>query len=107
MMRPSTEATVKSAANTLAILVVGVILLLGGLFFLYVEMEHPPTHNGHVYTFVGMAVLGALLIIPTAMFAVFQRVSVLIGPYVPTFGRRIGSGEVPPPPAQPPTEPTP
>lgn len=71
-----------------ATLIIGLALLLGGGFFLYLEMQSPPTHNAHVFTFAGIALLGALIIRPDPIFAVVKQVVVIVTPFIPVIGGR-------------------
>lgn len=76
--------------------VIGLILLAFGGYFLYQEMQHPPTHTAHVFLFAGIAILGALVIRPDPLFAVIRQVFVLAGPYIPVIGgRRAGDPPAP------------
>ena len=75
---------------------IGLALFLGGGYFLYLEMIAPPAHNAHVFTFAGIAVLGALIIRPDPIFAVVKQVFVIVGPYIPVIGgRRAGDPPAP------------
>lgn len=64
-------------------LTLGLILLAGGGFLTWYELSHPPTHSPHVYAFLGVAILGALLINPTPIISSVKQVTVIILPFVP------------------------
>jgi len=74
-------------------LVLGLILLVGGGWLLVYELQHPPAspekaHSGHIYVFVGIALLGALLINPTPnkpspLMAVIKSVVIVVQPIIP------------------------
>ena len=64
-------------------LVLGLALLVGGAWMAVWEQQHPPTHSGHLYTFVGIALLGALLINPTPIISSVKQVVVVILPIIP------------------------
>ena len=94
------------ASTAMEIISGGVGLLLGvaGGFFLWLEMKSPPTHTMHVYVFVGLMVLGALMIAPAAIVNGIRG----IAPYVPFLPKPgIGAGVAPsnptPPNPAPPT----
>lgn len=64
-------------------LVMGLALLAGGAWLAVYELQHPPTHSGHLYVFVGIALLGALLINPTPIISSVKQVVLVILPVVP------------------------
>jgi uncharacterized membrane protein len=61
----------------------GLVLLVGGAWMAVYEQQHPPTHSGHLYTFVGIALLGALLINPTPIISSVKQVMIVILPIIP------------------------
>lgn len=83
----------KAALNAL----VGLVLLLGGGFFLWQEMHVPPSHTGHIYLFSGIALLGAFVIRPDPLFTVVKQLVVILGdtsiPWIG--GRRKGDPPAP------------
>lgn len=87
-MRPSTEVQIKNVWTFAASLIVGVAMLAGGGFFLYLEMTSGAVHNAHVFTFAGLAVLGALVISPGPIVSSVKQVIVVVGPYLPVIGGR-------------------
>ncbi len=64
-------------------MVLGLVLLLGGGFFLWVEMRTPPTHNQHIYLFAGAAAFGAILMDPKDLLAVAKQVIATVQPLLP------------------------
>ena len=74
--------------KTIANALVGLALFAFGAFFLYREMTTPPTHNGHVYLFAGIAILGALVVRPDPIVTGLKQVIVIVGPYIPVIGGR-------------------
>lgn len=83
----------------LGTIVVGMFFMLGGFALLVFEVTHPPTHTTHVVLFAAFAVLGALMLPAISGVVIRAAKSGLevAGPYLPTFGRRANSGELPPP----------
>ena len=77
---PTSSKTGLGAQITAA--VIGLAFLGVGIFLLIREVETPPTHNAHVYTFAGMMAFGALLIVPGPVVAALKSVS----PFLPKFG---------------------
>lgn len=63
--------------------VMGVLLMGAGGWLLVQEIRTPPTHNGHVYTFVGIALLGALLVNPTPIITSVKQIVVIVAPIIP------------------------
>ncbi len=68
--------------------ILGLILLLFGGWLVYAEMQNETVHSGHIYTGVGVAILGALLINPTPgksspLLVVVKSLVVTIAPIVP------------------------
>jgi len=74
-------------------LTLGLILLAGGGFLTFYEISHPPTHSPHVYVFVGIAVLGALLINPSPIISTVKQVIILVLPMVPWGAKGVSSGD--------------
>lgn len=64
-------------------LVMGLAFLVGGGWLAVYEVQHPPTHSGHLYVFIGIALLGALLINPTPILNSVKQVVVIILPIIP------------------------
>ena len=95
MMRPSTEQQVVRVTTAVVTGLIGLALFLGGGFFLWTEMAHPPAHNAHVFTFAGIAVFGALIIRPDPIFAVLRQTLIIVGPYIPVIGPRANSSPNP------------
>lgn len=83
MMRPSTQLRVRTWTDVITRAVIGLTLLGGGGFFLYLEMSHPPAHNAHVFTFAGIAVFGAFLLKPDSMLTVSKQIVVIVSPFWP------------------------
>jgi hypothetical protein len=98
-MRTSTEIRVRSVTDVLTRAAIGLILLAGGGFFLYLEQTTPPTHTTHVFIYAGVAVFGAFLLKPDSMLNVAKQIVIIAGPYIPG-GRRAGDPpaeiEIPP-----------
>ena len=81
--------------------IMGLVLMAAGGWLLWAEVSHPPTHNGHVYTFVGIALLGALLINPTPIIGTVKQVVIIVLPILPWSKAQLlarQSGSVTPPP---------
>ncbi len=77
----------------------GLALMGAGGWLVYNEVSHPPTHNAHIYVYVGIAMLGALLVNPTPIIQSVKQVVVVIAPIIPwskaqQFGQRL-SGQTP------------
>ena len=105
---------VERALGLLVVIIVGAVLLAVGLLGALYQLEHPPTDKHLVYLFVGIALLGALLLpsVFTALFPRVKQIFVLVFPGgLPFLGRRADDppGTVvvppPPPPNQPPQPP--
>lgn len=45
----------------------GVVFLAIGIALTYVETKSPPVHSGHLWGFLGIALLGAFIIEPVAL----------------------------------------
>ncbi len=81
--------------------IMGLVLMGTGGTLLWQEIHTPPTHNGHVYTFVGIALLGALLINPTPIISSVKQIVVIVAPIIPwskMAQQQRASGTVTPPP---------
>lgn len=78
--------------------VMGLLLMGAGGWLLVQEIRTPPTHNGHVYTFVGIALLGALLVNPTPIITSVKQIVVIVAPIIPWSKVARASGTVMPPP---------
>jgi hypothetical protein len=87
MTRPSTEIRIRTAGDIITRAVVGLVLLLGGGFFLYLEQTSPPTHTTHILLYAGVAIFGAFLLKPDSMLNVAKQIVIIAGPYIPG-GRR-------------------
>ena len=88
--QPSTAAEIIAG-------IVGCALGVAGGVFLWLEMKSPPTHTSHVYTFVGMMVLGALIIAPAAIANAVKGIAPYV-PFLPKPGSSPGSSGAPTPP---------
>lgn len=64
-------------------LLMGLAFLIGGGWLAVYELQHPPTHSGHLYVFIGIALLGALLINPAPILSSVKQVVVIILPIIP------------------------
>lgn len=84
----------KSEPFVTAGLLVGLILIAGGFFFLYLEMHEgiKEAHTNHIYVFAGMIGLGCLAIAPKILVSAIRGVVDAVSPIVPkiNFGRRKG-----------------
>jgi hypothetical protein len=97
LLRPSTETHIIAGIGRVIAALVGACLAgLGGMI-LVVELKTPPFHVEHIYLAAGLLFFGALLIVPSAVKEGLQIVSVNVGPYLPTFGRRAGDVTPAPP----------
>ena len=79
--------------------IMGLVLMAAGGWLLYQEVAHPPTHNAHIYVFVGIALLGALLINPTPIIGTVKQVVIVILPILPWSKAQLAarqSGALPP-----------
>ena len=61
----------------------GLLFMGAGGFLLWLEMRVPPTHDGHVYLFSGMTLLGALMVRPKPILDRVQRIVIVIAPILP------------------------
>lgn len=87
-LRPSTEAQIANGIGRVVAALVGAAIAgIGGLM-LVTEMKTPPFHPVHVYIAAGLLFFGALLIVPSAVTSGLSKVVVIVGPYIPTLGRR-------------------
>lgn len=77
--RQSTETKIVSVWTGILTLVVGVALMAFGGWFLWQEMQHPPSHSTHIYLFSAIAILGALVIRPDPIFGAVTKVFVILG----------------------------
>ena len=71
-----------------ALVVFGLIFLVGGGWLLVFELQHPPAHSGHVYLFAGLAIFGGLCINPmpnqpSPLIVILKQVVVTVAPIVP------------------------
>jgi hypothetical protein len=79
-LRPSTEVKIERAGAVLARLIVGVLMIVFGGFFDFLEYkEPPPTHTTHLAIFTGIALLGVLVAAGRFVFPVIQQVVVIAG----------------------------
>lgn len=62
---------------------VGFPLFAFGVVFLALEMQQKPTHSGHIYAFVGVALLGALVIRPEPIVGGLRALVIVIQPLWP------------------------
>ena len=97
-IRPSTELKIENGFLRFLNLVVGLVLMGGGLVGANQTLEHAKDgHADHVliYVFVGLAVLGALML--PGIFSVVKPIFVLIFPNgIPLIGgRRQGDPQKP------------
>lgn len=73
-------------------LLVGLVLIAGGFFFLYMEMHEgvKDAHSTHIYVFTGMIGLGSLAIAPKLLVSAIRGVVDAVAPVLPkiNFGRR-------------------
>ena len=79
----------RSLAGLIANVLLGVALLVTGVWLVVYELQHPPSHTQHVYLFVGLAVLGALLVRPDAIAGALRNLTSAVAQFVPgTAARR-------------------
>lgn len=102
-MRPSTELRIFSGLGWLLAALLGLGIAATGAVLIIGEVQSKSYHAAHVYVGAGLVFFGALLIVPSAVTSGLQRIIVIIGPFLPTFGRRIS--DVPAPPGVPPGTP--
>lgn len=84
----------ENAASLLLVIVVGLVFLVSGLLGALYQLEHPPIERGLVFAFMGLAVLGALLLpsVFTSLFPRVKQIFVLVFPNgIPMFGGRRAS----------------
>lgn len=77
---------------------VGAVLLFAGIGGAFYQIEHPPVVKPALYAFLGLGVLGALLL--PSIFPIVQQIVVFVVPYIPLIGGR-RQGDPPSPPAAP------
>lgn len=61
----------------------GFIIIALGAGPLYLEMKSPPVHSAHVYVFIGIAFLGAVVLDPAPIIDAIKQLAAIIGPYIP------------------------
>lgn len=64
-------------------LAMGLVLMVGGAWLAVYQLQHPPVVKGLLYTFVGIALLGALLINPTPIIGSVKQIVVVLLPVLP------------------------
>ncbi len=77
-----------SLAASITRSVTGLSFVGTGLFFLYLEMTHPPAHTTHVFLYAVSAMLGALILNADPILDAFKKGATAAGPFIPSFGRR-------------------
>ena len=87
--RPSASLHVESVANSVIVKIIGLIMFAGSGYFEYLEvLKTDSQSNAKLFLFAGVAVFGVALAFTQPVVAATKGIIVVIGPYIPTFGRR-------------------
>lgn len=69
----------------------GLVLIALGAGPLYLELKSPPVHSVHVYVFIGIAFIGAVVLDPGPIIDALKQLAAIAGPYIPTLRKGGGS----------------
>ncbi len=83
-LRPS--QSISAPVRVIVSIMVGGVLMFVGLGGAMYQIEHPPLVKPALYAFLGLGVLGALLL--PAIFPLVQQIVVFVVPYIPFIGGR-------------------
>lgn len=71
--------------------IAGLIIIALGAVPLFFEMKSPPVHSAHIYVFIAIAFIGAVVLDPGPIIEALKQLAAIVAPYIPMIRKGDGT----------------